>query len=68
MTKRSFHVWSTYHCSDHSQRDECLDCNAERVRGGNSNWKWRYVKGDDTCAVPQDLSAAEKRLAVRGRE
>ena len=62
------HEWSTYGCSDSRQQDECLRCDAKRVRGVNNDWQWRYVKGDDVCAVPQDLSQTEKLLAVRGRE
>lgn len=61
------HDWSTYGCSDSRQRDECLRCGAQRVRKA-PNWQWRYVEGDDTCAVPQDLSPDEKRLTLEGTE
>ena len=68
MTKRSFHIWSTYHRSDHSQHDECLNCDALRARGVNNNWKWWYVKGGETCAGTIDPSPAERLVMVEGRD
>jgi len=64
------HLWSTYQCTDYKQHDECLRCDAKRVRGVNTNWKWHNWRRGPTCmgAVALDMSAAEKRLMARGRE
>lgn len=46
----SQHEWSTYQRTDDKQHDECLRCDARRVRGTNSDWKWRYWRrSSETC-------------------
>lgn len=62
------HEWSTYVCTDHRQHDECERCDALRWKSANTDWQWHYRRGGQTCEPVEDLSAAEKRLAVRGRE
>jgi hypothetical protein len=68
MTKRSFHVWSTYHCSDSSQREECLRCDAKKARGVNSNWRWHFTQGGQTCTLQIDPSPAERAVMTEGRD
>lgn len=62
------HEWSTYQCTMSKQRDECLRCDALRVRGINGDWKWHYRHGGETCTGAHDPSPKERALAARGRE
>ena len=60
------HEWSTYGCSDYRQQDECLRCDAKRIKGVNSNWKWHYERGGATCEPVID--PAERAVMKWGRE
>ena len=64
----SQHSWSTYQCTDDKQRDECLRCDAKRIRGVNSGWKWHYRRGGSTCTGTIDMSPKERVLMAEGRE
>ncbi len=62
------HDWQTYKSTDFHRHDECRDCDALRVRGVNSNWRWHYRHGGETCTGQGDSSPAERALAMEGRE
>ena len=62
------HDWSTYGCNDHRQQDECLQCDARRVKGVNSNWKWHYTRGGATCKPVIDPNAAERAVMMGRRD
>ena len=71
------HDWSTYSCNDYRQQDECLRCDARRVRGVNSKWLWQYRrtgKGakwewhDFDCEPVIDPSPQERAVMAEGRD
>lgn len=62
------HSWETTRCSRYVQRDECLRCDAKRARGVNSNWRWHFTQGGQTCTPQIDPSPAERAVMTEGRE